>query len=582
MKILLSLISSLALAQTATIKWKDVATPEVVQLQPCGGQALCLSVRNPGKSDNWGNASWAPQPKFFETVDATVPGYGVLTADLQDIQYNIMTGVHSLARANQYHYAHKRYGTTWSHPAYTGSDQFHMLDGGDTLYFRFVPLSDPFELTFLTSTITQARKDKALQIANLDEQRIAQWPFLQKIMNLYKPNFDPCPVVIPYTNPVQYLAGTLTKPCFFNEKAPVGKRDMAWLIRPENFAERWWGAASQGGLPAMKHWYGLGTKAAAEGFSNEHYGHAAHFLIMGLRNNDVVGLTTGLTLLRQKIAYGLIDSDVAHPVKGFWRNEKSNLNRGNAGTAPGPAKEYDLDIAMAYTLLPEDPLIARAYDVRKTYHLAQGPVWHGSGGARILGHHLENLLDMYHASSDPALKAKAEQNITHAFSANINGDRLWFREYTATSPSCGEGGMVLPQILKWVHQEGALPGYTFAAPHPLAGTTLVAHLQNMTNWYVTYCGMWQKSNPALPSPDLWKPGYYGSNATPTSLTVTYNSDWQGVFWMQLRPFISPAQADAIEKKAFTSITDPNFDAANGGMGPSSEKWIPMFFNAARK
>lgn len=548
-----------AAAQTATIKWKDVATPEVVQLQPCGGQALCLSVRNPGKSDNWGQG-YAPQPKFFETVDATVPGYGVLTAELQDIQHSLLTGVTSIARQNQYHYEHKRNGT-WSHPAYAHTGQ-HMLDGGDTLYVRFVPLADPFELGMLAQ-ITQAQKDKAAQILNINEARVAQWPLLQKMMGLYKINMTH----------------------FGNANAQAPNRDIGWLIRPENFVARWWGATSHGGLPALRHWYGgVSVRASGEGFSNFHYGHPAWAMAAGLRNNDPVSLAMGLYMLRYKIAYGLVDSDSPGGVwNKIWRNEKG-IPVGQAGTAPSSAKSWDLDVVLGHTLLPSDPLIARGFQVRSEFLKNSGFQWSGGGGSRILGRHLSNLHDYYVATGDIAFKQKAEAEIVHAFSMAVNGARLWFREYVDTSVGCGEGGIVLPSVYKWVVNEGALPGYVFPAGHALAGQPLLGHLNNMRDWYLTYCGQWQKSSPTVPNPgDLWRPAYNSTGATPTSLNAVYNSNSQGVFWTGLRPFMTAAQqaqADAIEKRVYTSL--PNFtDAADGGLASSSEKWVPMFVQSSR-
>jgi len=506
-----------------------LTTPSGSITQPLmhgGGSALEVRHRNGSGADQWGLAAQpagAPIPFYSWQVDA--PGYTILVGGLFGARQT-GPGAFTLADA-----------TDWKLPArrnnldlWSTSAGYHRILPGDTLYARLAPAADPWELAYLAAVLTPERRAAALAVMAFDEARIARWPWLRKVMGWYR-----------------YDASSI------NPATPAGQRNCGWLLVPQNFMVRWpyYLGSTTAGMAACRHWYGLGSRSAVQGENqtNEHYRAAAAWLGCGLRTNDPVAVTVGLYLLRAKCAYGLVDCDPPHIDKGMWRNEKGDLVRGTTGTRPGRAKEYDRDLAMAHAagFTAEEPLLGRAAGLRMGSLLGPTWSWNGSGGARHLGHYLENLRDWYTATDDDRFRARAQLEIDHAMT--IVGARPYFIDDPAHEKVSGGEGLC------------ALAGCRWWALHG-AGANHQAKLDAMLAWYeAKLYSAGQTAYYAVVNPDG---------------TVTWQAaaGFGALNWLHI-PGLSPAVRDGIEAKLFTKYANtPTCDAAFGGEGPGWEKWVP--------
>jgi len=302
----------------------------------------------------------------------------------------------------------------------------------------------------------------------------------------------------------------------------------------------------------LAHWYGLGSRSAVAGenLSNEHYRAAADWLGVGIRNNDVGAITVGLYLLRAKCAYGLVDCDPPHIDKGKWRNEKGDLARGTTGTRPDRAKEYDRDLAVAHAagFTSEEPLLGRAAGIRMGSLLGPTWSWSGSGGARMLGHYLENLRDWYVATDDDRFRARAQLEIDHAMTVIVKAKPYFVDDPAHEKVSGGEGLCALAACRWW-----ALHG---------AGASWQSKLDTMLAWYELR--LYSGGNTA----------YYAVVNADGSVTWQANAEFGSLNWLQI-PGLSPAVRNGIETHCFTKYANrADVDAAFGGEGPGWEKFWP--------
>lgn len=235
---------------------------------------------------------------------------------------------------------------------------------------------------------------------------------------------------------------------------------------PSVFAGKWTSVDVQ----SVSGWYGSSDiQSAGEGFTNCHYGHDAWFILSSLRGS--CDPFVGFNLLLHKICYGLYRPSSSW-FGGMWRYEKgvypgtSNPSRRGYGSAPSRAKEYDLGLLMGYIAFAKEPLwflIAEAVNIRRDNLLTTLPsnVWNGGGGARQLGHYLNNLYDFMTfdqlavgTSSVPRATylAKARAVIDHAI--KVNGSLDLFKNSGNPRVSLWEEVSALTMILKWC-REGA-------------------------------------------------------------------------------------------------------------------------------
>lgn len=525
--VLLALCGLLVAQNTATV---DAVALTEGQVSTTGKityrlTAEYIHVRNGGLPDNWGG-SWTPEPFFWDAIDATTPGRSILAGGVLDVKVN--GDAHSLARPNQFHYRNHRNGVV-THPAYAQAATRHFIDGGASFFMPFVKRSDPWDMEGLLA-IGEVRAHQALAFLEPDEARIAKWPWLRKVLDSFT-----------------YDATSL------DINRPAGQRNVGWLLIPENFMKRWPGESF--GLPKIRHWYGLGTREAGTSLRNEHYDAPKFWLLRGLRSADPAALTVGKHLIWWKCCYGLIDCDAPNPHRGRWRNESGDNVRGTTGMAPSAAKEWDEALLAAYILWPADPIFTRAVQVRGDYWKHAGQPWNGAGGARNLGRALLNLDAFYRATGDPAFADKARQFIDWAMT--VNGSRLFWKETSPNQCSGGEGVLALVGACRWVFDHGVRPEHG-------------PHLQDMIAWYCANAGRFVDT-----AQQFYRASYF-CDPTTTPATPTWSGDFQGCFWLGLRPF-APATLqptfDAIERYAFTRYaTRADEDCTFGGEGPGYVKW----------
>lgn len=504
-------------------------------LLPGGGEAFEVRLRNGGLPDNWGwsktptrSWGWTPGPPIcFSQWEVVVDeGLTLLAGGMYGARHDSQSW--KLATPSDWKVPAKRSGVD----LWPGTETYHRVFPGDTLYARFVPADDPFELRYQAKEITPQRRAHALQIMGFNEGAIARWPWLKKILNLYR-----------------YDASSI------NPNTPPGYRNCGWLLVPKCFMKRW--PNYGGGMASLAHWYGLGSRSAvgAENLVNEHYDPPAAWIGRGLRDYDPVAVTCGMYLLRHKIAYGLIDcDDTSNWMWGKWRNEKGDVARGTTGMAPSPAKEYDKSLAMASVLFPDEPMIARAAKIRQDHLLGwKDHAWTGSGGTRNLGHFLENLRHWWIATGNDAFKDKAAAEITFALS--VVGALPYIPENRVTGQVCaGEGISALAAMVWWERQEAV-------NQH----STKIAALQD---WHIA-----NGFNHATGQ----TPYEVYANPDGTIKKMVWNGTFQGCNWLQV-PGLYP-YSTLIEGCMFTKYANnADCDAAFGGEGPGWEKWLPWIVN----
>jgi len=514
--VLAGVFAGSAWGQTYTI---TTPTGSITQpLQSGGGESLEVRHRNGQNPDAWGQGGLlVGQPVPFYSWEVDAPGKTLLMGGLFGASQT-GPGRFLIARPDQYKMPARRNGVD----LWPATAAYHRIFPGDTLYARLAPADDPWELRYL-ATITPERKALALEIMAFDEARIANWPWLRRTMGLFT-----------------YDASS------FNPNTPAGSRNCGYMLIPRNFLKVW--PHYVAGLPAVQHWYGLGSRSAVAGenLNNEHYGCAAAWIGMGLRKDDPAALTVGFYLQRHQDAYGVIDCDsTASPFRGLYRNEKGDLARGTTGTRPSRAKEFGLGAAMMKALVDE-PMHDKTVALLVESLLLPGWAWTGYGGARGLGHYLENLRHYFILSGEDRFRARAELEINHAM--GIVGTKLWFPENNDNRVSGGEGVCSLAACRWW-----ALHG---------AGAQHQAKLDQMLAWYEAHLEV----NGVV--------AYYATVNADGTVTWQANGGWGALNWLHI-PGLSTATRSAIETVAFTKYANtPTWDAAYGGEGPGLEKWLP--------
>ena len=411
----------------ATFTWANGETT-LEPLVPAGGGGWELIPRNPGRPDPWGQG-WISQPVGVNRVTVAAPGLTLLGGEAYLGARRLPDGDWEILAPDMFHYPHRRNNVAV--PGCEGWQTTHLFQGGDHVCFaRFAPETDPWELGW-QGGFDKAAKDKILSFLRTD--LIAKYPFFDKLLGMYR-----------WDSRVlgQGLPGTKTFP---------------WLLYPENFMKRWTG--QPGGVPAIRHPMGFGTRTPGGTLNNEHEAHDFHTLVEGLRSGSQATIALALYLIRYKVAYGLIDTDFVCVWKGRWRNENGDMVRGTVGQTPGEQKGWDAGLVWANKLTKgEDPILARGVQVRSTY-LKTCPIqWVGGGGTRVLSHYLENLEHHYESSGDHAFFQQAVAQIHKAF--QLVGNRNYFPSIasdTGQVTMCYEEG-VHAAVARWIARSPALLG----------------------------------------------------------------------------------------------------------------------------
>lgn len=525
-----------------------------------------LEIWNPGLPDNFGGSSqmkWTPEPVFFSGVEVSIPeDRTILLASLARYSPHAIAAaaeetagsptspglLWKLAGPDDPKHFHSR---ALTQPVYGRSLSLHMLDGGDRFYVRFAPAGDPFETALAPQ---KPQLDRALAIEDFDPVRSAD-PRLRRILGFYT-----------------FTAESL------NRSTKQINRNFGWFAVPENFAYRWTSQSQD----RVAWWYGVGDlHSPSEGPSNCHYNHDAHALEQYLLTGDPVALMYGLTMVRHKVALGLIDVDpnaptaaaraqLAHYV-GMWRGEKGGMRVGESTPGPVANKQYDRGLVLASILRPDDTIIQRGMQVREKWLLSiDDPfIWNGAGGGRAIGHHLENLWWHWKATGNDAFKLTASRFIDHVFrknGQNIGTDALWFDNSIRPGwNAVWEEALAHVWIRRW-QQEG------IAQQH-------VAHLDAMIGWLLQNGGAWaHKPAPGEPA----SAGRYMvafEVSTPDGAQKSFKGGLSGCFWAGLPP--SP-ERDAAVAYTLDQINPMTWCVDEQSLGPSSEKWQGMLAEMVRR
>lgn len=494
-----------------------------------------LRIRNGGDPDRFNTSAFTPAPFYFREIRVKCPGRRPLLWPM-DLSRSTGPDEWTLAPADAPKHAHHEADDP-AQPWYAPSKTFHMLDGGDTFYARLTTYADPYELT---ATPAVAR-DEALRIFDADEGFRAQWPLLRRVFDLYA--FDATSMDL--------------------RAAP---RNFGWFLIPEFFVAKY----TSTNIELARGWYAWPDhQLPGDGICNAHYGHDASWLASFLFSGDPMRRTVGLALVRQKCATGLFDVDRAYPscrYVGMWRGEKAGLGRRGSGLGPTPAKEWDAGLLMARALVPGDPLLERAFAVRKARLLGVDPadIWNGAGGGRLAGAYLRNLRDYFVATGDVAFRAKASAFIAHVWRkvdaaavvwdpAHPGNPLRWFpNSYDVNKTAAWEEATLYAQLYWWA-EFGVWPGR-------------LADLDAMLDWMIRTC-----SGPRGATGE-YQVAY---QADVVAGTFTSNTPMNCAWWVPLAPTVRErmpqhaAAADAWTATAFGRIgqTWADVDAGRARIAP---------------
>lgn len=525
---------------TATITLSD-GTTTTEPLVPAGGGSWELLHRNPGNPDPWGQ-NWSEQPAAVSHVVVEAPGCTILGGEAYLGSRRLPDGSWELLAPDMFHYPHRRNGV-----AVRGCEMWpsaHLFQGGDHVCFaRLVPEADPWEVGWMSGFNSQV---SAKILSFLRDDLIQAYPFFGRLMEMYR--WDSRAI----------------------GNGSPGTRTFPWLLYPENFMRRWSG--QPGGIPAIRHPMGFGTRAPGNSLNNEHEAHDFHTLVEGLRSDSPATLALALYMIRWKVAYGLVDCDASNVWKGHWRNENGDLVRGTTGVAPSEAKGWDAGLVWANKLTNgEDPILARGVLVRSTFLKTCPPQWQGAGGGRALAHYLENLEHHYRASGEAEFQAQAVTQIHRTFQLVGTKNYLPNQTSNSTNEMCYEEG-AHAALARWINKVPALIGQYEPKLKEMVEHTL-SHVV-APDGRVGY---------------KWNPTSNEGTATNEILhrplhpyEVTWAGDWNGAWLFGLRAHCErwwPGRFSGLFASIESYVAshggaqDPLWDACYGPKGPGHEKEI---------
>lgn len=442
-----------------------------------------LRIRNGGAPDDWGQGKWVAEPWYFQSIAVHLPEDRFPQLAAINGAVDAGDGWWSLVAPSDFDPPHPRYPKAATTPC---------LDGGDTFYCRFTRRTDPWEFGRLP---TPEQKTHALAVLDLRPDRLEQYPLAARLLGFYTFN--------------QHSA---------NKLCPVVERNFGWHMVPEHFVYKWTSQFTT----RVSGWYGAGDiHSPSEGPSNCHYDHDAWALMRYLLTGDPIALAMGLTLVRMKIAYGLVDTNEPRTKcwhRGRWRGEKGQYRRGVLTPGVAANKENDLGLCLASILAPDDPHIARGIAVRRESLLGCNlqDVWNGGGGGRACGHFLENLEAHWRTTGDDAFKVRAEAFINHVFAKNaqLAPNALWLINVNRIGwNAVWEEALWHVYAAKWIVDHGVAPERLDA-------------LKAQVEWLLNVGGR-DVANGFQVAFEV---------STPDGAIKTYNGSLSGGFWSQLKPY----------------------------------------------
>jgi len=319
-------------------------------------------------------------PVYFQTVDANIPGRIVMFGEEYCGATHVGDAWSLVKPTTPKHPARSNVSNVAGGP-YEPSKSIHMLDGGESMYWRFLPSADPHEA--LPSALTIAN---ALTVVEVDETRIAAWPFLGYLMDLS-----------------QHDAANYT-----NVNLPAQQVRMTALTRIEFMHAHHPGPATNLNPNPYKTWYtGLYTISPEDGASqNLRPGWYYSILFYGLyvcrhpaASNAQGTYEYFLGLLRTFCRTAINRTDAAGIYKGMQCDEGATSftyngtilfarmgTGGAAGGIPFYGKTWDTALVLGELLTEgNDPLIHDAWERRLVQLENENSPFTGNSGGNASG-----------------------------------------------------------------------------------------------------------------------------------------------------------------------------------------------------
>jgi hypothetical protein len=494
-----------------------------IQFKTDSTGALFLRIRNTGLADAYNNGTTLGQgnPVYFTSLTVNAPGRGVLFGSQVGVR-ETSPGVFTLIAPTDPKHPTRPASLNFAAGPYTASRALHMLDGGEQIYYRFVDSSDLEEADVRPDA--QALTDAA-SVCNVNATRVAAWPFLEHVLELYQ--HDPVSYAdVSYrTAPLVYQTKMTWGNRWFNMGSLAGAIHSSGSISNENTVY------TAAGTPHERWLLGGQMLAPMDGTGPRPFIYLTPlgFAIDYMRNSNDDSYLWGLHFMRRKICTAMRAFDTASAKhKGRWVSEDTGVinasgvfpfqvhrvGHSSAGDYGNPTwKMWDEDIAVWRLLAPHDPLIQDAFDRRCAHLLGMAMTWVDNGGASPVGlgslrpaaHVLLSLwllrktcliLGGGYTATAASLKTKAENFIETMFAAQDlcasdgNGDKPFW-------PPIAGGTSQLPMGGSQVLSTGSVAGLRSLEHWMIAFTKWIAdegtnagrfaHWKKMCNWWFTYC-----------------------------------------------------------------------------------------------
>lgn len=548
--------------------------------------ASYLQIRCTGQPDGMASGnSVGGGPVYFLQLDVSIPGRGIMFgAEYFGVQ-TIGTDQYRLIDPSDPKHPTRPASVTTA--TYLPSKSFHMLDGGESIYYRFAPSGDLTESTLLPDSTARTT---VLTLLDLDDTRIAAYPILDHVLGLYR------------HDPATYTDTSLGHP----PGAPSATA--TWATNIENFGAQWPSAMTALSPNPHRKWYGGMFLMAAETGSSGMFRPCMYgtnlFLALDFCRNPshTTSLDYFLALTRRLICSALLRTDVTSFGKNMWRAESNNWvaasggfplqieKVGTAGVyAPGNSKSWQwTSVIVAHLLRPDDPIFTDAYNRLITYlttgtftYAGNGNIGTSSGELRHAAWLLKHMLYAYraevalgNAASATSIKNKAEAFIELIFVA-INQapgatKPLWFpatntptvSPFTAGSIS-GSGEGIYSVIAHWMSDYGTNP-------------TRFAYFKTMCAWAMDNLNavITSSSHTARAWMYFFTPDMSGGGTTwnnpPIQAPNNFNGFKENLWMYSLEPFME-AWYPGIYTSKFTALKDACYNAP--GLGVSSTGFV---------
>ena len=525
-------------------------SPGIIMKLVQEGAALVLEIHNPGRNYQTSGSQSVAQPLYWKRLSAHMPGFRVPFGEKYRWVRNVTADDYIMADTTD---PKNPIVHTWraADPvAFARSVDEHCLQGGHTLYYRWLPIENDREQDQMPDASAIARAMYVLDLNLEDINNSVYSPFIQNLIDLYK------------DQPGQ------SNPALANNTSQI---KVSWLMEPENVRESassnypWLDGPTN--VNKIKGWnHGMSIFTLMTGLNtNGHYEGNLWWFVRFMLNPNldtyVNSCAFGIHMCLQSIAlgFGRINNTADTYNRHNWVAESSYgytgaqgdytlvCQRGQSTVAVHPSKSYDLSYLILYCLRPDIALAADYYarrlDYLKTFNINAFTIGNGSlmlSGERGMALLLRSMYAFYRhcvytgdTTNATILKNRAEQFIENVLDnqdyPNAYPYPLWHISTSQPNiqprtgnPAGGESGAGeghLAMIVKWIFEAGTNNGVTSTDRRELVKSMVAWKLKNVC---------YGIANDRAEAAYKWTADYSGGTGQPPPPSVPVTPGWPNI------------------------------------------------------